>query len=123
MAKFYKPNLQLIYVSDIQVSTGYYKQLFNLEPYFVSSRYVVFKVDGEADFAIWSGGEVPDKGSPRYTEIGINLKTDDEVEELYLQWMDSSFVNIHKELYTDVFGRTFLVKDPDGHIIRVSSAD
>ncbi len=98
-------------------------ELFNLEPYFVSPRYVVFKVDGEADFAIWSGGEVPDKECPRFTEIGINLKTDVEVEELYSQWVERSSINIHKALYTDVFGKTFLVKDPDGHIIRVSSAD
>ncbi|BBM03266.1 hypothetical protein GL2_33400 [Microbulbifer sp. GL-2] len=29
----------------------------------------------------------------------------------------------YKDLHTEVFGETFLIKVPDGHIIRVSSAD
>ena len=123
MKKIRRPNLQLIYVSDVQLSTEYYKRLFNLEPYFVTPRYVVFKIDGEADFAIWSGGETPDKESPRFAEIGINLATDEEVKDLYKEWSNDSEIKIYKDLHTDVFGDTFLVKDPDGHIIRVSSAD
>jgi predicted enzyme related to lactoylglutathione lyase len=123
MVKIRKPNLQLIYVSDIQHSAEYYQNLFNFEPYFVSPRYVVFKVDGVADFAIWSGGESPEHESPRFAEIGINLETDTEVKELYKEWKADAGINIYKDLYTDVFGETFLVKDPDGHVIRVSSAD
>lgn len=118
-----KPNLQIIYVSDVQRSTEYYKGLFNIDPYFVSPRWVVFKIDGEADFALWSGAGTPDKEAQRFSEIGINVSTDEEVKELYTEWKKNSDISIHKELYTDVFGKTFLVKDPDGHIIRVSSAD
>lgn len=123
MTKIRRPNLQLVYVSDVQLSTEYYTRLFNLKPHFVTPRYVVFKIDGEADFAIWSGGGAPEKESPRFTEIGINLATDEEVTELYQEWKDDPEINIYKDLYTDVFGETFLVKDPDGHIIRISSAD
>ena len=123
MTKIRKPNLQLIYVSDIPLSTEYYKNLFNIEPFFITPRYVVFKIDGEADFAIWSGGGVPDNTAPRYSEIGINLESDNDVTELYNEWKDADNIHIEKEIYTDVFGKTFLVKDPDGHIIRVSSKD
>lgn len=123
MPNIRKPNLQLIYVSDIQRSTEYYKGLFNFEPHFVTPRYVVFKIDGEADFAIWSGGKVPDREFPRFTEIGINLASDDQVRELYQEWKSDSKIDFHKDLHTEVFGETFLIKDPDGHIIRVSSAD
>jgi hypothetical protein len=84
--KFRQSNLQLIYVSDISVSTEYYKSIFITEPYFVTPRYVVFKIDGEANFARWSGGGAPDKDAPRYTEIGINLDTNNEVTELYNEW-------------------------------------
>lgn len=123
MVKIRKPNLQLIYVSGINQSTVYYKDLFNLEPYFVSPRYVVFKIDGEADFALWSGGDTPDPATPRYSEIGINVALDSDVQDLYKLWKENTNINIFKALYTDVFGETFLIKDPDGHIIRVSSVD
>jgi len=123
MVKIRKPNLQLIYVSDIQTSTEYYKHLFNFDPHFITPRYVVFKIDGEADFAIWSGAGAPDENAPRFSEIGINLASDGEVIELYNDWKESSKINIYKELHTDVFGETFLIKDPDGNIIRVSSVD
>ena len=123
MIKIRKPNLQLIYVSVITTSTEYYKKLFNIEPFFVTPRYVAFKIDGDADFAIWSGGDVPDKNAPRYSEIGINLNSDDEVVAFYNELKGTDDIHIEKELYTEVFGKTFLVKDPDGHIIRVSSKD
>jgi hypothetical protein len=54
-----KPNLQLIYVSDIGRSTTFYKTLFNSEPVFSSPRYVAFSAGGEALFAIWTGEIIP----------------------------------------------------------------
>ncbi len=65
----------------------------------------------------------PDIDTPRFSEIGINLDADNDVIDLYNEWKDAEGIKIEKDLYTDVFGQTFLVKDPDGHIIRVSSKD
>lgn len=116
-------NLQLIYVSDIVRSTAYYSKIFNREPLFKSPRYVVFKIDGAAQFAIWTGGEKPDNTIKRFSEIGIMLATDDEVETLYQEWQNDTDIQFSKEIYTEVFGRTFLLEDPDGHMIRVCSVD
>ncbi len=52
MPKIRRANLPLIYVSDIPTSTEYYKNIFQIDPYFITPRYVVFKIDGDADFAI-----------------------------------------------------------------------
>ena len=117
------PNLQLIYVSNIERSTQYYSEVFNYEPIFKSPRYVVFTIDGEAQFAIWSGGDTPDNNIQRFSEIGIMLPSDAEVDVLYQEWKNNPAIEFFKELHADVFGRTFLVKDPDGHIIRVCSVD
>lgn len=117
------PNLQLVYVSDIDRSTKYYSEVFNYEPIFKSPRYVVFNIDGEAQFAIWSGGETPDGGVQRFSEIGIMLSTDAEVDALYQEWKNNKSIEFFKDLHSDVFGQTFLIKDPDGHIIRVCSID
>lgn len=118
-----KPNLQLIYVLDINRSTQYYKKLFNAEPIFVSPRYVAFNAGGDTLFALWTGGTAPDKTIPRFSEIGIMLSSDQDVDSLYKEWEKNPDIKILHEPRTEVFGRTFMVKDPDGHIIRVCKRD
>lgn len=119
MATNPKANLQLIYVSDINRSTDFYTTLFNAEPVFKSPRYVAFAVAGEAVFAIWTGGTIPDINVPRFSEIGIMLPSNQDVDLLYKEWKKNPTIKIIKEPHTEVFGRTFLVQDPDGHVIRV----
>lgn len=118
-----RANLQLVYVSDIERSTAFYKTIFKIDPLFNSPRYVVFPVSGEALFAIWTGGEKPDASVPRYSEIGIMLPSNKDVDRLYEEWRQNPDIKIVREPYTEVFGRTFLVGDPDGHIIRVCPVD
>lgn len=120
-----KPNLQLIYVSNIERSTAVYKQLFNAEPVFSSPRYVAFSTDAAGDslFAIWTGGTQPDIKVPRFSEIGVMMPSREAVDDLFEQWRQNTDLKILKEPYTEAFGRTFLVSDPDGHIIRVSLVD
>lgn len=118
-----KPNLQLIYVSDIARSTMFYEKLFNSKPVFSSPRYVAFAADGEAIFAMWTGGTKPDIHASRFSEIGIMLPSSEEVDGLFEEWKKDRDIHIVREPYTEVFGRTFLVKDPDGHIIRVCPVD
>lgn len=118
-----KPNLQLVYVSDIERSTAFYETLFNAKPVFLSPRYVAFTAGGEALFAIWTGGTAPDAAAPRFSEIGIMLSSNEEVDRLFEEWQKNPDIKIMQEPHTAVFGRTFLVKDPDGHIIRVCPLD
>ncbi len=120
-----KANLQLVYVSDISRSTAFYKDIFKSSPVFSSSRYVAFAADvnGEALFAIWTGGEKPDIATPRFSEIGIMLPSNEEVDRLFDEWRDKAEITVVREPYDEVFGRTFLIKDPDGHIIRVCPRD
>lgn len=118
-----KPNLQLVYVSNIDVSTSFYRNIFESDPVFSSPRYVAFSAGGDALFAIWSGGDTPDREAPRYSEVGIMLSSNDAVDILYDKWKLDSSINILQEPRTEVFGRTFLVQDPDGHVIRVCPVD
>jgi predicted enzyme related to lactoylglutathione lyase len=117
------PNLQLVYVSDVERSTAFYKSLFKKDPIFTSPRYVAFSSSGDALFAIWTGGDKPELQTPRYSEIGIMLPTGQDVDNLYNEWKVNPDIHVVKEPHTEVFGRTFLVKDPDGHIIRVCPLD
>jgi len=123
MAISSKPNLQLIYVSDIKFSTDFYKKLFNSEPVFTSPRYVAFDAGGKALFALWAGGTTPDVTVPRYSEIGVMLPTSQDVDLLFEEWEKNSDIKVLQVPHTEVFGRTFLIEDPDGHIIRVCPLD
>ena len=118
-----KPNLQLVYVSNIERSTAFYETLFNAKATFESPRYVAFAVDGEAAFAIWTGGTKPDLATPRFSEIGIMLPSNEDVDRLFAEWRKNPEIKVVREPYTEVFGRTFLVEDPDGHMIRVCPLD
>ncbi|MGD8165398.1 VOC family protein [Pantoea sp. FN0307] len=117
------PNLQLVYVSNVERSTEFYKFIFKKDPVFVTPRYVAFASSDDTLFAIWSGGDTPDSEVPRYSEIGIMLPTGQDVDNLFNEWKVNSNIAVFKEPYTDVFGRTFLIKDPDGHVIRVCPLD
>lgn len=118
-----KPNLQLIYVSDIKRSTDLYKSLFEAEPVFSSPRYVAFSAGEQAFFALWTGGTKPNLSTPRFSEIGILLPSNEAVDLLFETWKNNPDLTIVQEPETQVFGRTFIVKDPDGHLIRVSPLD
>lgn len=118
-----KPNLQLVYVTDIKRSSDFYKTLFNAEPVFASPRYVAFSAGGEAVFAIWTGGTAPDLKVPRFSEIGIMLSSNEEVDQLFDKWKKIPHIKVVQEPRMEVFGQTFLVSDPDGHIIRVCRRD
>jgi len=118
-----KPNLQLIYVSDIKRSTTFYQKLFTSEPVFTSPRYVAFSASKEALFALWTGGKTPDLKTPRFSEIGILLPSSEHVDQLYEKWQNDLEINIIQKPVTEIFGRTFLVQDPDGHTIRVCPVD
>jgi predicted enzyme related to lactoylglutathione lyase len=118
-----KANLQLIYVSDIDRSTAFYKILFQADPVFSSPRYVAFSSGGETLFAIWTGGTTPDPAVPRFSEVGIMLPKSDDVDNLFEEWKEIPHIKILQEPRDEIFGRTFLVQDPDGHVIRVSPLD
>ncbi|MDX8001044.1 glyoxalase [Xenorhabdus sp. Reich] len=118
-----KPNLQLVYSSDIERSTDFYKTIFNAEPIFSSPRYVAFSADKDAIFAIWRGETKPERATQRFSEIGIMLPSNKDVDQLFEIWQKNPDIEIKQEPCTEVFGRTFLVKDPDGHIIRVCPLD
>jgi predicted enzyme related to lactoylglutathione lyase len=120
-----RANLQLVYVSDIARSTTFYRSLFKADPVFSSPRYVAFAASekGEALFAIWTGGEKPDAAIARFSEIGIMVSSNEDVERLFDEFRNIAEIVIVRKPYDEVFGRTFLAKDPDGHIIRVCPRD
>lgn len=51
------------------------------------------------------------------------LPSNKDVDCLFEKWRGNPTITIVKKPYDEVFGRTFVIADPDGHLIRVSPLD
>jgi len=118
------PNLFLTYVSDAERATAFYADLFELEPVFVSPRYVAFEIAPGVLFAIWTGRtDQLQPQAPRTSEVGIMVPGGPAgIDALHERWAAQG-ISVIEAPHDDVFGRTFVVADPDGNLIRVSPVD
>jgi predicted enzyme related to lactoylglutathione lyase len=118
------PNLFLIYVTDVDRATRFYSELFEMEPVTVTPRYVPFEVAPGVMFALWSGrGDAVTAATPRTSEVGLMVPgSAAAVDACYNNWIAKG-ATVIEEPHQDVFGRTFVVADPDGNLIRVSPVD
>jgi predicted enzyme related to lactoylglutathione lyase len=118
------PNLFLIYVQDAEKATAFYSDLFDIQPSFTSPRYVAFEVAPGILFAVWTGrNEHAVPATPRVSEVGLMVPGSSlAVDDVYARWTAKGVTAV-EEPHDDVFGRTFVVADPDGNLIRVSPVD
>ncbi|MGE9809592.1 VOC family protein [Janibacter sp. G1551] len=118
------PNLFLIYVTDVERATSFYSDLFDIEPVMLTPRYVPFEVAPGVLFALWNGrGDTVSTSTPRSSELGLMLSaSQSSVDDLYAAWTAKG-VTVVEEPHDEVFGRTFVITDPDGNLIRVSPVD
>jgi catechol 2,3-dioxygenase-like lactoylglutathione lyase family enzyme len=118
------PNLFLVYVQDAEAATAFYSDLFDIRPVFTSPRYVAFEVAPGVLFAVWTGRpEHAVPATPRVSEVGLMIPgSAAAVDDLYARWTAKG-VAVVEEPHDDVFGRTFVVSDADGNLVRVSPVD
>ncbi|WP_024285312.1 VOC family protein [Cellulomonas sp. KRMCY2] len=118
------PNLFLVYVTDIERATTFYRDLFEIEPVALTPRYVPFQVAPGVLFALWNGrSEQVTSETPRAFEVGLMVPgSAAAVDDIYATWAAKG-VTVVEEPHDDVFGRTFVIADPDGNLIRVSPVD
>ncbi|MEU9848796.1 VOC family protein [Streptomyces sp. NPDC047985] len=108
-------------MTDVERATRFYSDLFEMEPVVTTPRYVPFEVAPGVLFALWSGrSETVTSATPRTSEVGLMVPgAAAAVDERWL----AKGVTVVEEPHDEVFGRTFVVTDPDGNLIRVSPVD
>ena len=118
------PNMFIVYVSDAPASARFYGDLFDMTPDFETPAFITFDLGGDIHLAVWSGaGDELAGRSSRTGEVCLTLPGGPEqIEDLYRRWADKG-VEIVAKPYDAMFGRTFLVADPDGNLIRVAPVD
>lgn len=118
------PNLFLVYVRNAAASTRFYSDLFEVDPVFTSPRYVAFEAASGVLFALWSGrSEHATPATPRTAEVGLMVPgSATAIDALHARWAAKG-IEVVEPPHDEVFGRTFVVADPDGNLIRVSPVD
>ncbi|MFI1461482.1 VOC family protein [Nocardia carnea] len=118
------PNMFIVYVRDAAAAARFYGDLFEMKPVFETPRFIAFDLGGGIQLAVWSGVEegFSFTGS-RTSELCLALPGGpEEIDNHFRKWVDKG-VDIVAEPYDEVFGRTFVVADPDGNLIRVAPVD
>lgn len=75
-------------------------------------------------FALWTGrNEHAVPSTPRTSEVGLMVPgSGAEVDRIFEKWKAKG-VAVVEEPHDEVFGRTFVIADPDGNLVRVSPVD
>ncbi|UCM88984.1 VOC family protein [Streptomyces marincola] len=117
------PFVFIVHVTDAPASARFYGDLLGVSPAFTSPRFIAFDLADRVQLAVWSGAVEVARSTPRTSEVCVALPGGPEViDERYRAWVAKG-VEVVQEPRDEVFGRTFVVADPDGNHIRVAPAD
>ena len=117
------PNMFIVRVGDAPAAARFYNDLFEITPVFEHPAFIAFNLGGGVQLALWTTTEDDLNGQPQgSSELCLTLPDTEEIQALYQAWKNKG-VRIVSEPRDEVFGRTFVVADPDGNLIRVAPED
>lgn len=120
-----RPDMFIVYVSSVAATVDFYRRLFEIEPaFFPSPGFASFELAGGVQLALWSShGEDLGESPRRTSEVCLCLAGGPEqIDEHYRVWTDLG-VAVVEEPHDEIFGRTFVIADPDQNRIRVAPVD
>lgn len=114
----------IVYVNDAPEAARFYADLLEIKPGLETPRYITFDLGGGAQLALWSGqAEGLTPAVRRTSEVCLALTGGpDVIDRRFEQWVAKG-VRVVSEPRDEGFGRTFVVADPDGNLIRVAPVD
>lgn len=112
----------IVYVTDIDASVSFYRDLLEVDVTFESPRYVTFGLADGVALALWTGESSALEAEPaRTSEVCLNIDGQ-LVQNTFEAWVDKG-ARVLEPPHEDVFGTTFVIADPDGNRIRVAPID
>lgn len=114
----------IVYVNDAPEAARFYADLLEVKPCRETSGYVALDLGGGTNLALWSG-RIDDltPAVPRTSEVCLALTGGPEaIDRRFERWVAKG-VRVVSEPRDEGFGRTFVVADPDGNLIRVAPVD
>lgn len=117
------PNMFIVYVSDVPAAARFYGDLFDMRPSFETPGFVAFDLAGGVQLALWNFPKSElERATVRTSEVCLTLPSAEEIDAQFQAWRGKG-VRVVSEPHDEKFGRTFVIADPDGNLIRVAPVD
>ena len=118
------PNSVILYVSDVEASTTFYRRILGHEPIETYPGFSVFTLSDGMTLGLQAADEIEPAAEPYVggAELSLSNVEHADVDRLHAQW---EMLGIPMVLEPTVleFGYTFVATDPDGHRLRVCATD
>ena len=118
------PNSVILYVSDVEVSTAFYREILGHGPIKTYPGFSVFTLSDEMTLGLQAADEIEPAAEPYVggTELSLSNVERADVDRLHAQWKALGIPMVLEPTVLE-FGYTFVVTDPDGHRLRVCATD
>ena len=118
------PNSVILYVSDVEASTAFYRRILDHEPIETYPGFSVFALSDDVTLGLQAADEIEPAAEPYVGESELSLSDVEhvDVDRLYAQWKALGIPMILAPTVLE-FGYTFVATDPDGHRLRVCATD
>ena len=118
------PNMILLYVQEPAKSVAFYADILNIKPMEQSPTFAMFQMNEAMVLGLWAKHTVEPKviAAAGATELGIHVADRAAVDATHTDWAKRNVPIAQAPTKMD-FGYTFVGLDPDGHRLRVFSAE
>lgn len=103
----------IVYVSDMERSIAWYRAVLDVEPTFTSEMWTPFPVGG-AVVALHRSESLGDGG-----RLELSLVSERPLEDA-VDLLDGRGISVERGISDETFGRSFLLRDPDGNPVQVN---
>ena len=118
------PNMILLYVQEPAKSVAFYADILNIKPMEQSPTFAMFQMNEAMVLGLWAKHTVEPKAiaAAGATELGVHVADRAAVDATHAEWTKRNMPIAQAPTKMD-FGYTFVGLDPDGHRLRVFSAE
>ena len=113
------PNSVILYVSDVEASTAFYRRILGHGPIETYPGFSVFALSDDVTLGLQAADAEPCVGG---SELSLSDVEHIDVDRLYAHWKALGIPMILEPTVLE-FGYTFVATDPDGHRLRVCATD
>lgn len=111
--------MTIVYVTDMAASTAFYEALGAKASLMNRTRtWAEFRV-GDAILALHASGALP---TERSCGLDLSFNSTEPLETLAQSFRQAG-VPLYREITDEAFGRSLMVKDPDGLLIQINEHD
>lgn len=103
----------IVYTGSMERAVDWYRKVLDAQPSYSSDVWSTFQV-GDSDLALHRVEELPPA-----SRVAISLIATEDLEEVARR-LESSGIEIERGIQEETFGRSIVLRDPDGSMIQVN---